>query len=258
MVISKVVLIYFSPTGGTLRAARMMAGEFRAPVEEIDLTGQHAPRARELGRDELALVAVPCYGGRVPELAAQRLTHFLGRETPALPLVTFGGRAVDDALRELGGILTGIGFVPVAGVAAVAEHSLARQFAAGRPDDADRAELRAFAMKVRAKLGGLRNAPEGEVQLGGDEPYRKAGRVPVRPEAGRECVGCGACARACPAGAIAPERPRHAAPRACMSCMRCVKACPHGVRALPAFARRLISFKCKCMSGRHAANSLIL
>lgn len=46
MNIKKVSLIYFSPTGGTLNVARLIAGEFRAPVEEIDISGPETPRAR--------------------------------------------------------------------------------------------------------------------------------------------------------------------------------------------------------------------
>ena len=185
MLIKRVTLIYFSPTGGTLGAARLIAGEFRAPVDEIDITDAREPWARAFGPDELVVVAAPCYGGRVPAPAAQRLPHFSGRGTPAVAVVAFGNRAYDDALRELGDILTGNGFIPVAGAAIVTEHSLARQYGAGRPDESDRAELRAFAMKVRVKLGGLERAEQGRAELGDEAPYRQFGGLPVHPTAGR-------------------------------------------------------------------------
>lgn len=258
MVIDKVVLIYFSPTGGTLRAARIVAGEFRAPVEEIDITGPDATCSRALGPGELAVVAVPCYGGRVPEPAARRLTHFLGEGAPALPVVAFGGRAYGDALRELGDILTGMGFVPVAAAAVVAEHSLARGFASGRPDERDRAELRAFAIKARVKLGALADARDGRVRLGGDEPYRRVAPLPLRPLATDACVRCGSCARACPVGAIDAALPERADADLCISCQRCVAACPRGARALGRAAGLAVALQLKARCRRRARNVLLL
>lgn len=258
MVIDKVVLIYFSPTGGTLRAARMVAGEFRAPVEEIDITGPGTPRSREFGPREMVLAAAPCYGGRVPEPAARRLTHFLGNAAPALPLVAFGGRAVDDALRELGDILTGNGFVPIAAAAVATEHSLARQFCAGRPDERDRAELRAFAIKARVKLGALGAAQDGCVRLGGDEPYRRAAALPFRPLAGEGCTSCGACARLCPMGAIDAAAPGRADADACIGCMRCVASCPQGARTLSRTARAAVALRLKASCAPRAKNVTVL
>lgn len=258
MFIKKATLIYFSPTGGTLGAARRIAGEFRAPVEEVDITGPREPWAREFGPDELVVAAAPCYGGRVPAPAAQRLTHFSGRGTPAVAVVAFGNRAYDDALRELGDILTGNGLVPIAAAAVVTEHSLARQYGAGRPDAADQAELRAFALKARTKLGGLERAEQGRVELGGEAPYRQFGGLPVHPAAGRECTGCGICARACPAGAIDPLNPAHADGTRCITCMRCVRMCPRGARALarPAYAAIALGLKGACSARKQ--NALIV
>ncbi len=47
---------------------------------------------------------------------------------------------------------------------------------------------------------------------------------------GASCAGCGECARACPAGAIAPVRGRLDVDyRRCIRCYCCVEMCPHGV-----------------------------
>ncbi|HIU46196.1 MAG TPA: 4Fe-4S binding protein [Candidatus Fimadaptatus faecigallinarum] len=258
MLIKRVTLIYFSPTGGTLGAARLIAGEFRAPVDEIDITDAREPWARAFGPDELVVVAAPCYGGRVPAPAAQRLPHFSGRGTPAVAVVAFGNRAYDDALRELGDILTGNGFIPVAGAAIVTEHSLARQYGAGRPDESDRAELRAFAMKVRVKLGGLERAEQGRAELGDEAPYRQFGGLPVHPTAGRECTSCGICARVCPAGAINPVNPARADGTLCITCMRCVQMCPRGARSLPRPAHMAIAFKLRGVCASRKPNALFM
>ena len=130
----------FSPTGGTLRAAELVAGAFPAPAARIDLTDPSADfHRRRFSGEDICIVAVPSFGGRVPASAAARLRRMDGNGARAVLLVAYGNRAYEDTLLELKNTLTEAGFRCVAAAAAVAEHSMLRQFAAGRPDRQDEA-----------------------------------------------------------------------------------------------------------------------
>ena len=59
----------------------------------------------------------------------------------------YGNRAYDDTLAELEDIARSCGFRVVAAVTAIAEHSIVRQIAQGRPDSQDIEELQLFAKK---------------------------------------------------------------------------------------------------------------
>lgn len=60
--------------------------------------------------------------------------------------------AYEDTLAELEDIVRKAGFHIVAAVASVAEHSILRKFAAGRPDEEDRQQLLAFSAQIQQKL----------------------------------------------------------------------------------------------------------
>ena len=115
----------------------------------------------------------------------------------------------------------------VAAAAAVAEHSIARQCAAGRPDEQDAASLADFAGRIREKLD--RN-DLSEPCVPGNRPYKKAGAAGLVPKPTKDCVRCGACAKECPVQAIDPANVKKVDKNACISCMRCVSVCPHSAR----------------------------
>ena len=71
----KLVQIVFSPTGGTQKAADIITDEWKGAVVRVDLCDAKTDYSKiTIGAEDIALVAVPSYGGRVPELAAKRLT----------------------------------------------------------------------------------------------------------------------------------------------------------------------------------------
>lgn len=74
-----------------------------------------------------------------------------GNGVKTVLIVVYGNRAYDDTFVELQDTLISSGFSPVAAVAAIAEHSIMRQFAAGRPDTQDEKELAEFAVTIRSK-----------------------------------------------------------------------------------------------------------
>ena len=96
------------------------------------------------------------------------------------------------------------------------------QYASGRPDASDEAQLAQFAGQI------ARKAPS-KPSLPGNRPYKKAGGGGLIPKAGKACVKCGLCAESCPVQAI-DSKTLAANAKTCISCMRCVKRCPHGVR----------------------------
>lgn len=144
-------------------------------------------------------------------------------------MCVYGNRAFEDTLVELEDVAKHAGFRVIAAVAAIAEHSIARQFAAGRPDAQDAAQLAEFAQQIQQKLLA---EDASEPSIPGNRPYKQAGGHRMAPEATGDCVSCGACAAACPVCAIDKGDPKRAAGEACISCMRCIAVCPRGARKL--------------------------
>lgn len=219
--------LIFSPTGGTKKTADALSGPWGVPVETIDLCDRKKSFSQiAFQPEDLVLLAVPSYGGRVPALAAQRLSQVQGGGARAVLLCVYGNRAYEDTLAELYDLAAGAGFSCIAAVAAVAEHSIMHQYAAGRPDARDREVLNGFSQKILAQAG----TPLARERVPGSRPYQKAGAVPLVPKAGKDCTACGLCAKQCPAGAIDPEQVKTADSKRCISCMRCVVNCPRSAR----------------------------
>lgn len=224
----KLYSIVFSPTGGTQKVAALLTKALGGEAAAIDLTDSKQDfSAIRLTQEDVALIAVPSYGGRVPAVAVKRLTVMHGQGARAVLVCVYGNRAYEDTLVELEDAAQKAGFRVVAAVAAVAEHSIARQFAAGRPDAQDAAQLAAFGEKIQAKL----SADDlSEPNLPGNRPYKKAGGAGMVPKATKACNRCGVCAAECPAQAISKDDPTKVDEKACISCMRCVSVCPQGAR----------------------------
>ena len=225
----KVVKIVFSPTGGTAAVAEFLSAHLGEHVRGIDLTDAHVDFSREcVAEDEVAVIAAPSYGGRIPRLAAQRLAQMRAERARAVVVSVYGNRDYEDSLVELQDIAERCGFHVVAGVAAVAEHSIVHRYATGRPDAEDRVRLSQIGLEIAKRL--RENATSGSPVLPGNRPYKKEFSMSLAPVANSACTGCGICAEQCPAQAISHADPRVVDKSQCISCMRCVSICPHAAR----------------------------
>ena len=243
--------IFFSPTGGTKKCTDLLlAGLGSATC--IDITVHAAAAA--FSPEDVCVVAVPSYAGRVPAIASERLRQLQGNGAKAIAVVAFGNRAIDDTLLELKNELEAVGFVTVAGVEAVTEHSVVRIFGAGRPDADDAAELLSYAEKIKEKLATGKTA----LDVPGNFPYKPYGSNPMKPTGGDTCDSCSQCAKECPVGAIDPSAPKGVDTAVCISCMRCIRICPIGARGLPQEALEAAAGRMAAVCGGHKQNALYL
>ena len=227
MNIEKWIIAHFSPTGGTKKVADAIAAGFNMPVAVMDLTRADATAA--LGDNDALMAVLPVYAGRVPLVSLERLTALKGNRQKAVAVVVYGNREYDDALLETKNALETNGFQVIAAAAFIAEHSIVRSIAAGRPDTEDEKIARQFAADVMAKLE--KPAP---VNVPGNDPYVELKPSAFHPAADKACVQCGVCAEQCPVGAIPLDNPHETLDNVCINCMRCVQVCPQQSRALPA------------------------
>ena len=226
MNIEKWMIAHFSPTGGVKRVADAIAAGFNTPVVEMDLTREAS--SATLGENDALMAVLPVYAGRVPQISLERLSALKGNGQKAVAVVVYGNREYDDALLETKESLEANGFRVIAAAAFIAEHSIVRSIAAGRPDAEDETLCRQFAADIMAKADDA--AP---VQVPGNIPYKELKPAAFHPAANESCVKCGVCAQQCPLGAIPLDDPSQTNNDLCINCMRCIQVCPHHCRALP-------------------------
>lgn len=155
--------VYFSPTGGTRRCVRLIAGRMGEILGReavgLDLTGSERRKQRySFGGEDLVVLGAPVYAGRVPNKILPDLEAGLGGagDIKIVPVSVYGNRSCGEALRELIVLTERNGFVPIGGAAVVSRHVFSQTLAAGRPDPSDGAELAAFGERMarRVKTGG--------------------------------------------------------------------------------------------------------
>ena len=254
MSIMKFYNIFFSPTGGTKKVADIIINGTRQEAEVIDLIKDPEKiKKLQLKKDDVCLVVIPSYGGRIPSVITDMFRNVKADGTKAILTVVFGNRAIDDTLLELQDVLEASGFVCIAGMEAVAEHSLMHRFGTGRPDQQDEKELLEFAARIMQSDEAQRTP-----KFPGNRPYRKYGGVPIKPVANGKCTSCGLCAKECPTGAISLDDPKITDNDKCISCMHCVAVCPKNARNYSKFISFIAGRKMKKICSDRKENKLYL
>jgi ferredoxin len=233
-------LVYFSPTGTTKAVVQEIArGINPSTVEQIDIT---TPGARlqplRTSENELLIIGVPVYMGRVPALLNEWLHAISAQNTPAVCVVVYGNRVYEDALIELKDILTRCGCTPIAGAAYIGEHSFSTDetpTAKDRPDARDLHHAESFGRKIQEKINTVPSVDQiSLVNIPGCHPYRGDSRLWTVDfiEVSDACIQCGICAEGCPVGAIDPEHSNVIDTKKCITCCACIKHCPKHARTM--------------------------
>lgn len=235
-----VKLVYFSPTGTTKAVVQSIANGINPRIIEfIDIT---TPQARKeplkTSENELLIVAVPVYMGRVPSILIEWLNAIQANHTPAICVVVYGNRVYDDALLELKNILISCGCKLVAGGAFIGEHSFSNPetpTAKGRPDSSDIKYAESFGGKIKEKLNAISIIDQiADVNIPGCYPYRGDSKLWTVDfiAVSDACTHCGACAKGCPVGAIDSENSNLVDIEKCITCCACIKNCPNHAKTM--------------------------
>jgi ferredoxin len=240
MKIQSLKVVWFSPTGTTKAIVQGIArGINQSTAALIDITQPDAREQQlETSEDELLVVGVPVYMGRVPALLTEWLHAIKARNTPAVCVVVYGNRAYDDALLELKDILTERGCIPIAGAAYIGEHSYSNPetpTAEGRPDARDLNHAEVFGSRVSAKLLSVSSVYEiADIDVPGNYPHGGVTKLWSVDfiAVSNECTQCGTCAEVCPVGAIDSRDSKLIDKEECITCCACIKSCPQDARTM--------------------------
>lgn len=242
--IQKIAAVSFSPTGQTgdvvTKIAERMGKKLGIPVVYDSFTlpdGQKKKRSYD--ETTLVVFGTPTYAGRVPNKALPFVQQlFAGQGTPAVAVVTFGNRAYDSALTELGNELDRHGFSVIGAGAFAAPHAFAA-IGTMHPTAEDAALLENLADKAAEKIqqGGpfasvvIKNgAPVAPYYIPKGMDGQPAKFLKAKPQTdSTKCTHCGKCAAVCPMGSISFQNTDEV-PGICIKCQACIAYCPEGAK----------------------------
>ena len=240
MNIDNLQIIFFSPTGTTKKILHNIASNIPCKnLKTINITNP-AIRKQQIktSNNDLLIVGVPVYMGRVPLLASEFLKTITANNTPVVCIVVYGNRAYDDALLELKNIMENCNCKPIAAAAFIGEHSFSSPelpTAHGRPDKNDLKNAVNFGKQIYAKLSTLFLSDSlTDLNIPGIYPYQGTTQlwdvdfIAVDDN----CTKCGLCLNSCPTAAINPDNYSEINIKKCITCCACIKICPQNSRKI--------------------------
>ena len=217
----KISKIFFSPSGTTQKIVNEVSKNFNLKSENYDLMS--FDEKKEFG-DELVIIGVPVFDGRIPKLASERLRKLRGNKTKAIVILNYG-----DALLELTEKLTENNFQIIAIATTVSNHSIFNNIAQNRPDEHDLRQIREFSNEIIEKL---KMNKENQLFVSGTKPYPDYTKLDYTLNCDEElCTECLDCAYTCPEGAISEDYPMTTNLETCSRCSSCIQICPEDARS---------------------------
>lgn len=226
---STIHTVVFSPTHTSAKIAHAIESTIACEQRiKTDLTLDESLEPIII-QDQLTIIAVPVYAGRVAPLAIKRLRKVKGINSPAILVVLYGNREYEDALVELYDVAKEAGFTPLSAAAFIGEHSYSTDempIAKSRPNSTDLQKAEQFGKDSFVKL---QEANLTDFFVKGNRPYKQVGTpTPAAPHKTDECTECGECMLVCPTGAIKKDDDGVITTDImnCIKCCACVRACP--------------------------------
>lgn len=236
-----IINIFFSPSGTSKKVAEIISGNFSQEKENCDLL--HFQSEKELSNDDIAVVVMPVFAGRLPKTACERLSKIKGNDAKSIAVVNYGNAHVSDALLELVDVLSDNDFNVVAAASTVSHHSIFDGVAVGRPDDEDISKINDFAVKCIDKIESNESL---KADIPGNRPYTDYKQLPFTISCDESvCAFCYDCVNVCPENAIPDDDPVATNLDICSRCTACISICPEDARSFTgdAFEAKKVDFE---------------
>lgn len=223
---SNIIKIFFSPSQTTKTVVEKVASNFNETSETYDLLNFNEDK--EFGQDDIAIVGMPIFAGRIPKSGRERLSKLKGNNTKAIAIANYGNAHVSDALLELVELLKENNFNVVAAATTVSHHSIFDGVAVGRPDNSDIEKINEFAKKCIEKI---ESGESLTAEIPGNKPYVDYKQLPFEISCDETvCAFCYDCVSICPENAIPDDDPVDTDLDLCSRCTACISICPEDAR----------------------------
>ena len=222
----KLSKIYFSPSGTTEKIVNEVAKHFNLNRENYNLLSFDEEKTFT---DELVIIGVPVFDGRIPKLVCKRLSKMKGTNTKAIVILNYGNISYGDALLELTELLKENNFQIIGVATTVSQHSHFSEIGHNRPDNDDLEKINEFSKKIVEKL---ENGIENEIFVSGYKPYQDYVKPSFSVSCDEDlCTECLDCAYTCPEDAIPMDSPTQTDRGLCTTCSTCINVCSEAARS---------------------------
>ena len=179
--------------------------------------------------NELVIIGVPVFDGRIPKLASEKLSKMKANNTKAIVVLNYGNIDYGDALLEITELLKNNNFDIVGIAATVSQHSQFSEIAGNRPDAKDMEKINEFSKNIIEKL---KSNTTNEIFVNGYKPYSDYVKPDFSVNCDEDlCIECMDCFYTCPEDAIMENSPTLTNLDDCTRCSTCINVCSENARS---------------------------